>query len=117
MNKAPKRERQNDSDATFTTTSLTPSIVESCSRIKKEKIQLSREDADNLYFIDLKADIEIQTRSVSDRYMPNKSQEKDMMCIRSVNRDGKLVLIQIWDNRGGIHARLMEKLLRLYSAT
>ena len=44
--------------------------------------------------------------------MPSKTQEKDMLCIRSNNRDGKLVLLQIWDNSQGVHVQYFHKLMR-----
>ena len=86
--------------------------VESC----RKQIQLSTTEADQLYFIDLKADLCIKTNFDSDIYMPpNTILERDYLCIKAINRHGKIVFIQIWDRHRGIHARLLHKMIRFAS--
>ena len=88
-----------------------PSIVETM-RIKKETIHLDKEFVAKLLFISTETEINTSRRSVSDRYMPSKKQEKDMLCVRATDIDGKLCIIQVWDNPSGPHAKYLEQLLR-----
>ena len=84
--------------------------------VKKEKVLLSVPDANNLYFIETNTEIEIQTRTVHDRYMPQRTEEKDILSVRSINQEGKLCLIVAWDRKDGIHAQYLAQLLRFASA-
>ena len=92
--------------------SLGNTTVESC----RKKIILTSTEADQLYFIDLKEDLYIQTKFDSHIYMPpNTILERDYLCVKAINRYGKIVFIQIWDRHKGIHARLLQKMIRFAS--
>ena len=95
--------------------SMTPPDAELSRSIIKEKIILNKEVADDLYFIELNATIEIKTVSVPNVLVPNTIQKKDFVCIRSTNRHSKIVLIQIWDKLDGIHARIFVQQIRFAS--
>ena len=120
MSTKAKRERPIDNDITIVPkekqTSTLLDLEFARIPVKKEKVLLSVPDANNLYFIETNTEIEIQTRTVHDRYMPQRTEEKDILSVRSLNHEGKLCLIVAWDRKDGIHAQYLAQLLRFASS-
>ena len=83
--------------------------------VKKERIVLSIDDYNNLYFVPSNSDLFVQRKIVADRFMPTKKLEKDVMCVRSIDIRGKLNILQIWDVCDGAHAKFLSELLRFVS--
>ena len=113
-----KRDRPSENEVVGFVTkkpeSLTTSILELESfKVKKEKIQLSPDDFNNMYFCPADSEIDVKQKSCADKYVPSKKQEKDVICAKLFNIKGELVFLQVWDNPNGVHAKYMETLLRL----
>ena len=85
--------------------------------VKKEKIQLSTDDYNNMYFCPDDSEIGVKQKSCSDKYVPSRKQDKDVICAKLYNIKGELVFLQVWDNPNGVHAKYMETLLRLVEIT
>ena len=95
-----------------TTTSIQDLFENQATRVKKETIHLEKDDFANMYFMPFDADYRIKTRIISDKYLKNIKQERDLICAKAFNIKGELCLIQLWDNSGGVHAKYFEQLLR-----
>ena len=113
--KANKRDRQAETDVAFVSKTTAKELTHFYENqpVKKEKVSLSSDDYNNMYFFPDDSEIGIKQKSCSDKYMPMKKQDKAVICAKAFNIKGELVFFQVWDNTNGCHAKYIGELLRL----